>query len=470
MKPPLPHSYWVDAGRFLAGEHPSGDSDDQTRKRLDTLLGAGITCFIDLTQPDECAPYQGLLPAQVRYHSHPLVDHGVPAEPAPMRAIQATLIHALRQGQGVYLHCRAGIGRTGITVGCHLVEQGERGDAALETLNHLWQQNARSRRWPRIPETPEQEDFILHWGVPARPARAIGARARGALLGLAVGDALSAPAQGRKPAEFPQVFGMVGGGVLQLPPGAWSDDTAMALCAAESLIQSQGFDGRDQMARYRHWQQAGHLSATGVAVGLRPAVRKAVALAGWRRTTMAGSHDPSQLDPEALVRCVSPAIYFHRDAAAAVAAGADTARVTHQAPVLVDACRLFTALVHAALNGQDKAQILGLAAHWQGLPLKEEVREMARRWTQPGNRRQPASGTILSALDAAVRAFAGSEDFGSGVLTLVNRGGDCDVTAAAYGQLMGAYLGEEAIPQAWRAALSDAALLNRYADALLKGP
>ena len=470
MKPPLPHSYWVDAGRFLAGEHPSGDSDTQTLERLEILLAAGITCFIDLTQPGECAPYQGLLPAQLRYHSHPLVDHGVPTEPAPMRAIQATLAQALRQGQGVYLHCRAGIGRTGIAVGCHLVEQGERGVDALETLNHLWQQNARARRWPRIPETPEQADFILHWGAPARPARQISARARGALLGLAVGDALSTPGQGQTPGGFPLVTGMLGGGVLQLPPGGWSDDTAMTLCVAESLIQSRGFDGRDQMQRYRRWQQEGHLSATGVAVGLRPAVRKAVALAGWRRTAMAGSHDPGQLDPEALVRCAAPALYFHGDLAAAVAAGADTARVTHQAPVLVDACRLFTALVHAALTGQDKAQILAVGAHWQGLPLKDDVLDVARRWTQPGNRRAPASGSILFALDAAVRAFAASEEFGSGVLKLVNRGGDCDVTAAAYGQLMGAYLGEDAIPQAWRAALPDAALVSRYADLLLQAP
>ena len=40
MKPPLPHSYWVDAGRFLAGEHPSGDSDTQTLERLELLLAA----------------------------------------------------------------------------------------------------------------------------------------------------------------------------------------------------------------------------------------------------------------------------------------------------------------------------------------------------------------------------------------------------------------------------------------------
>ena len=56
-----------------------------------------------------------------------------------------------------------GIGRTGTVLGCYLAEQGLTGAAALETLNQAWQQSGRARRWPSIPETPEQRDFVASW-------------------------------------------------------------------------------------------------------------------------------------------------------------------------------------------------------------------------------------------------------------------------------------------------------------------
>ena len=262
---------------------------------------------------------------------------------------------------------------------------------------------------------------------------------------------------------------MSGGGTLGLPAGAWSDDTAMALCVAESFLEMGAFDARDQMNRYRRWQQEGHLSATGQAAGLRPAVRKAIALAGWRRAAVAGSHDPQQLDAEPLVRCIAPALYFHRDFGAAVAAGADTARVTHQAPVVLDACRLMTGMLHAALAGQEKAAVVGLAGRWPGPALKQPLQQLADSWGPPPRAATVGPGSILGALDAAVRAFLGSGDFGTGLLQLVNRGADSDITAAAYGQLAGAYYGVEGIPRLWRDALLNLPRLEDFADRLLQG-
>ena len=75
-------------------------------------------------------------------------------------------------------------------------------------------------------------------------------RYRGSLLGLAVGDALGAPLEFHAPGSFAPVGDMVGGGAFGLLPGQWTDDTAMALCLAESLVVSKGFDSADQMERY----------------------------------------------------------------------------------------------------------------------------------------------------------------------------------------------------------------------------
>jgi ADP-ribosyl-[dinitrogen reductase] hydrolase len=65
-------------------------------------------------------------------------------------------------------------------------------------------------------------------------------RFRGCLLGLAVGDAIGTTVEFKPPGTFPPVTDMVGGGPFDLPAGAWTDDTSMAMCLAESLIACGG--------------------------------------------------------------------------------------------------------------------------------------------------------------------------------------------------------------------------------------
>jgi ADP-ribosylglycohydrolase len=401
-------------------------------RRIRRLLDAGIDCFIDLTSPEECPDYRPLLPAGVSYLSHPLIDHAVPDDPAAMRRILAALDAALAAGRSVYLHCRAGIGRTGMAIGCHLVEAGERGDAALETLNTLWMQDERAPRWRQVPETEEQARFVLGWRAPGSGGRDLADRAAGALLGLAVGD-------------------MQAAGTGQ--PG-WTDDTAMALCVAESFIASRGFDARDQFERYRRWLKEGYCTPGGRAEGARPAVQRAIAMAGWRRGLVMGSHDPSRLDAEPLSRCIAPALYHHADLAAAVEAGAETARVTHQAPLVVDACRLFTGLLQRALAGEDRRAILAFAGRFPGPPLRPEVQALAATWAAgPAVVHKGRDSTILTVLDDVMRAFAAHTEFASGLRDVLARNADADVAAAAYGQIAGARVGADGIPAAWRAAL-----------------
>jgi hypothetical protein len=168
MIAPLPNSYWVLPGRLLAGEHPAGVNDAATSRRVDLLLATGVRCFIDLTWVGEMPSYSDLLPKKVKYRNLPIPDHSVPQEPARMREILQALEQALAGDNAVYVHCRAGIGRTGMAVGCWLRECGTAPEAVLEALNRLWRQSARAARWPWIPETPEQEAYILDWEVEAR--------------------------------------------------------------------------------------------------------------------------------------------------------------------------------------------------------------------------------------------------------------------------------------------------------------
>jgi protein-tyrosine phosphatase len=117
MNSPLSNSYWVVAGRLLAGEHPYGTDEANARSRLRFLRSAGINYFIDLTQPHEMPEYRHLLPVDTKYLRSPIADVEVPREVAQMQDIQKRIRAALLFGRCVYVHCRAGIGRTGTVAG-----------------------------------------------------------------------------------------------------------------------------------------------------------------------------------------------------------------------------------------------------------------------------------------------------------------------------------------------------------------
>ena len=166
---PIPESYWVIPGRLLAGEYPGQYQEEPTRKRLDALLEAGFDTFVDLTQPHENVPYAEILKQEaniygmdVRRLSFPIGDFGLPT-PGQMNSILDAIEDALQADRKIYVHCWGGIGRTGTTVGCHLVRGGRSGTEALEMLATWWRDVPKSRYHPRSPETLQQRDFILHW-------------------------------------------------------------------------------------------------------------------------------------------------------------------------------------------------------------------------------------------------------------------------------------------------------------------
>jgi protein-tyrosine phosphatase len=167
---PIPNSYRLLEGRLIAGEYPGDRSDEAARAKLGALLDAGVTCFVDLTEPHELDPYHPILAEEAavrgvaaRHVRLSIIDVSVPDEPELMEAILDTIDAELVSGGKVYVHCWGGIGRTGTAVGCHLVRSGMSGDDALARVAELFRSMEKYTGRRRSPETAEQEDYVRSW-------------------------------------------------------------------------------------------------------------------------------------------------------------------------------------------------------------------------------------------------------------------------------------------------------------------
>src|SRR3990172_5837129 len=114
----------------------------------------------------------------------------------------------------------------------------------------------------------------------------------------------------KRPGSFPLVEDMVGGGPFNLQPGQWTDDTSMALCLAESLLECDGFDPRDQLRRYVRWYRTGYLSSTGRCFDIGNTVRPALETFERTGEPYAGPVDPDSAGNGSLLRPAPPPMFF----------------------------------------------------------------------------------------------------------------------------------------------------------------
>jgi ADP-ribosylglycohydrolase len=450
---PFANSYWVEPGRLLAGEYPGGSSRTDPANAVEALLRARVNCFIDLTQEKEMTPYEGLLEGDAIYRRIPIVDHGVPRSPQTMTAVLEAINAGLEAGRCVYVHCRAGIGRTGMAIACYLIQGGLDAEAALERLQMLWQDNARSATWHFVPETDAQVAWVRRW-QPAAAAATLptninaASRNEGAMLGLASGDAIA------------RLMNELGGDanraiaeISKRQSLATDAHTAMTIAVAESLLTHPTLDAQDHLQRYLNWTRE-----SGIAPPAE--LKRALATWQWSRKTLAGSHDPKNLDGHSLPRTLA-VVLFAKGKASAIEMATEVSRVTQQSPGVLDLCRLWSAMLLDALAGAPKANLLTLqrTPQLQQLrqrPVRAELDELLNgQWTHLAT-----GGNAIAVTAAALLALQGATSFQAGMVRALTLSKCPAVTGPLYGALAGAVFGVQAIPQEWTRRLPDAAPLR----------
>lgn len=305
--------------------------------------------------------------------------------------------------------------------------------------------------------------------------------ARGALLGMAVGDALGTTYEFERMDQPPYpalatgpATDVVGGGPFDLAPGAITDDTQLAVCLARSLVERGALDAEDVGRRYVAWMaeafDIGNQTRWSLDRIEKGEAAATAGLATWRASERRAAGNGS------LMRTAPIAVaYAARGLPALVAAAITDSLITHADPRCALACAAFDAAIASAITTGDPATMLPAASRG----LHAGAADLRARWTDPadvacleralvdvagdlaaaheatpGVDREEhhlyrTGGFVRVALRLAVWHLVHTASWRDALVDVASRGGDADTNAAIVGALLGARDGASAIPAAW---------------------
>ena len=287
------------------------------------------------------------------------------------------------------------------------------------------------------------------------------ARARGALWGQAVGDALGTTVEfsaeraiaARAPGDWPRE--LVGEGPFGLLPGQITDDTELALALARSLVRRGAWDEDDVAQSYLRWRRSGPFdvgNATNQAFGgaVPPGQRPAAAVRARASTQTQANGSLMRSSPLGLFGAG-----MKRDALAALARQDSTLSHPHEVPQA--ACAVFvTTIADAIETGAPGRELHARALDFaRGSAVEDTLRASLDVLPVSDGDHQ---GWVRVALQHAFFHLAranGPADFERALVQTVMKGGDTDTNAAIAGALLGATLGVQAVPTRWVMSVRD---------------
>jgi len=314
------------------------------------------------------------------------------------------------------------------------------------------------------------------------------AKARGSLIGGAIGDALGRPAEGRPPAQVERVYGRLTDfipwrGWQGGPRGTVTDDTQLTMCVARCLVECGCLDPEDLARRFVDWLPEGR----GKGQACTAAVHNLIDGKPWHaagvdsagngaamRAAPIGITHSLRVDTLRLDAALS-AVVTHADpmaTASAIAQAYAVAYLLHVRPGELDTDAFLDSLCGAIADLRDPGHP-ERRPDSDGFPVRlvDRIGELGGLLGQPSAKVFDYlynGAFVLESLPAAIWCFLEyREDPEAALTTAVNAGYDADTVASMAGNLAGAHLGEEAFPDRWREDLEYAAELRQLADRLI---
>ena len=280
---------------------------------------------------------------------------------------------------------------------------------------------------------------------------------RGALYGVAVGDALGAPLEFMDADEILAKYGapvreMVGGGWLSVEPGEVTDDTQMTLAVAEGIAAHPENPIPDIGQRFIAWHDSrpkdiGNTCRIAIQTAKRLIASGVDETEAWQRAgeEVAAQSKGQNAGNGALMRTVYPALYYSKDKVQKKAAVIGA--MTHRNDSSDKYCGIYVDLIADALDNPDSSM--------------QTVRQLAADMKE-----LPPTGWVVGSFACAVKAIAQTKSFEAAIVQAVNLGGDADTIGAIAGGLAGAIYGCSEIPERWKNCLADdvRADLDRLAE------
>ena len=280
-------------------------------------------------------------------------------------------------------------------------------------------------------------------------------QALGAMLGLAVGEAVGVMTAGlpRSTREWSE---MLGGGKLGLKRGEWAWDTAAMLALSNSLLKYPSFDEHDFIERLLDHRDHGSYTPTGEAIGLGGMT--AVALNNFAHSGQILASDPAAAKPTngCLARMAPVAVRFWKQPVEMLAIARRQSAVTHAGHGLAELSERFVKLIGLALGNHPR----------EGLLTDSFMDKKSGQTLTYGQLRNVPQDQIISSDDAgdsfhaALWCVATGEGFEGAVVNALNLAGDATSIGAMAGQLAGAIYGARRIPQHWLEQLAGRELIE----------
>jgi len=293
----------------------------------------------------------------------------------------------------------------------------------------------------------------------------------GTLTGFAIGDALGGPLEFMSANQIQIKHGvvqsMIGGGWQDLRPGQGTDDTALMCATAESLIEHKAIKPDALVQQYLRWYRTNPRDIAPTTREVFAAVEKGLSIEAASQKQIQ-DRPGQQEDNDFLSRCLPLSLLYFADPSKLMINTMKLAQMTHAEPKIASGAVALNLLISRILQGEsDKKTILSQvmqllddneAGVYNVLP---DVMSKKKEMLRVGQRMQDT-------LETSIWGWYKAKNFKDGLITVINLGGDADTIGAISAAILGAYYGEDQIPQEWLAELEDKNIISGLGRKLYK--